>query len=47
MLKNIPMGRIAVPEDIAGGVMFLVSDESRYVTGITLDINGGRYVYGN
>lgn len=47
MLKNIPMGRVAVPEDIAGGVLFLVSDESRYVTGITLDINGGRYVYGN
>ena len=47
MLKNIPMGRIAVPEDIAGGVMFLVTDESKYVTGITLDINGGRYIYGN
>lgn len=47
MVANIPMGRICQPEDIAGGVMFLVSDESRYVTGITLDITGGRYVYGN
>ncbi|MFZ5974660.1 MAG: SDR family NAD(P)-dependent oxidoreductase [Bacillota bacterium] len=47
MLKDIPMGRICQPEDIAGGVMFLVTDESRYVTGITLDITGGRYVYGN
>lgn len=47
MLADIPMGRIGQPEDIAGGVMFLVSDESRYVTGITLDITGGRYMYGN
>ena len=47
MIGDIPMGRICQPEDIAGGVMFLVSDESRYVTGITLDITGGRYVYGN
>ena len=47
MISNIPMGRLCQPEDIAGGVLFLVSDESRYVTGITLDITGGRYVYGN
>ncbi|MBO8127567.1 MAG: SDR family oxidoreductase [Firmicutes bacterium] len=47
MKKNIPLGRVAEPEDIAGGVLFLVSDEARYITGITLDINGGRYIYGN
>lgn len=45
--KNVPLGRLAEPEDIAGAVLFLVSDESRYITGITLDVNGGRYVYGN
>lgn len=45
--KDILLGRVAEPEDIAGGVLFLVSDESRYITGITLDINGGRYIYGN
>lgn len=47
MLNNIPMGRLCEPEDIAGGVVFLVTDESRYITGITLDITGGRYMYGN
>lgn len=46
-VKDIPMGRVAEPEDMAGVVMFLVTDESRYMTGITLDVNGGRYVYGN
>lgn len=46
-VKDIPMGRAAEPEDVAGVVLFLVSDESRYVTGITVDVNGGREVYGN
>jgi NAD(P)-dependent dehydrogenase (short-subunit alcohol dehydrogenase family) len=46
-VKDIPMGRVATPEDIAGVVLFLVTDESRYVTGITIDVNGGRYIYGN
>ena len=41
------MHRMATPEDIAGAVMFLVSDESKYVTGITVDVTGGRYIYNN
>lgn len=47
MLANIPMHRMATPQDIAGVVMFLVSDESQYVTGITVDATGGRYIYNN
>jgi len=43
--KNAPLGRTCQPEDIAGAVMFLVSDESAYVTGITLDVTGGEYIY--
>lgn len=46
-VNDIPMGRVAVPEDMAGVVLFLVTEESRYMTGVTLDVNGGRYVYGN
>lgn len=42
----IPMGRIAQPGDMAGVVLFLVSDESRYMTGTTLHVNGGKYMYG-
>lgn len=47
MLKKIPMGRKCTPEDVAGAVMFLVSDESKYVTGISIDVTGGRYIYNN
>lgn len=44
MLDQIPLGYIAEPEDVAHCVAFLLSPESRYVTGHTLDVNGGMYV---
>lgn len=41
-LERTPIGRLAEPDDIAGVVTFLASDESRYITGATIDVNGGR-----
>lgn len=41
ILSNIPMGAIGSPSDIAAGVVYLASDEAKYVTGQTLHINGG------
>jgi len=40
-----PLGRIAEPDDIAAMAVFLASDGSRHVTGQTLHINGGQYLY--
>jgi 3-oxoacyl-[acyl-carrier protein] reductase len=40
-LKMIPLGRIGTPEDVAGAVRFLASDEASYITGHVLNINGG------
>jgi len=42
--SQIPVGYIGRPEDIAAGVLYLSSDEARYVTGQTLRINGGLYM---
>jgi len=39
--KRVPMGRMARPEEIAAAVVFLASEESGYVTGTTLSVNGG------
>jgi 3-oxoacyl-[acyl-carrier protein] reductase len=40
-MKMIPLGRIGTPEDVAGAVAFLSSDEASYITGHVLSINGG------
>lgn len=38
---NVPMGRLAAAEEIAGPVVFLCSDEASYITGVNLPIDGG------
>jgi cyclopentanol dehydrogenase len=40
-LPLTPIGRLAVPQDIANGILFLASDESSYMTGSELVIGGG------
>ena len=43
-LSRIPMGRAALPEEIASTVLFFASSLSSYVTGTVLDVNGGSYM---
>ncbi|MBW1767486.1 MAG: SDR family oxidoreductase [Deltaproteobacteria bacterium] len=41
MRKAIPLGELGVPQDVADAVLFLASEESKYITGETLNVNGG------
>ena len=41
MLSRIPMGRFGEPEEIAKGVLYLASDESAWITGSELVLDGG------
>ena len=44
IIAQIPMGRIAEPEDIANAVAFFASDQSNFITGQTLLVNGGHWM---
>jgi len=43
--KSIPIGHIAQPEEIANVIAFLASDESSYMCGACVEVNGGKPVY--
>jgi NAD(P)-dependent dehydrogenase (short-subunit alcohol dehydrogenase family) len=43
LLKGlIPLGRLGIAEDVAGAVLYLASDDAAWVTGATIDVNGGQ-----
>ena len=42
--KRMPIGRIAMPEDIAAVILFLASDDAAYLAGETIEINGGMFM---
>jgi len=41
IIKKIPLGRLAKTEEIANGILFLLTDYASYITGEILDVNGG------
>ena len=45
IVSEIPLGRVGHAEDVAGACLFLVSDLAAYVTGATLDVNGGSHMH--
>ena len=44
LIRQIPLGRLGRPEDVAGAVAFLASPAADYVTGCTLHVNGGMFM---
>jgi 3-oxoacyl-[acyl-carrier protein] reductase len=43
--NEVPLKRLGKPEDIAGACLYLSSDLSKYVTGETINVNGGLYIH--
>jgi 3-oxoacyl-[acyl-carrier protein] reductase len=44
LIQQIVLGRFGTPEDVAGAVLWLASDEAAYVTGTCLNVSGGLYI---
>lgn len=42
IISNIPLRRLGTPEEVANTILFLVTPQSSYLTGVVIDINGGR-----
>lgn len=45
IVRDIPLRRLGTPRDVAGACLFLASDLSNFVTGATLDVNGGLHIH--
>lgn len=41
-MAEIPLRRPAQPEEISAAILFLASDDASYMTGVIMDVNGGR-----
>lgn len=43
-ISNVPLGRLGEVSDVANTALFLASDESKFMTGINLEVDGGRAI---
>jgi 3-oxoacyl-[acyl-carrier protein] reductase len=43
-LSSIPLGRLSTPQDIANAALYLASDDAEFITGVALEVDGGRCV---
>jgi 3-oxoacyl-[acyl-carrier protein] reductase len=41
---SIPLGRPSTPEDVANAALYLASDEANFITGVCLEVDGGRSI---
>lgn len=43
-LSNVPLGRLGEVDDVANATLFLASEEGKFLTGVNLDVDGGRTI---
>ena len=44
LIEGVPLGRLAEPLDVAAAVLFLASEDAGFLTGVCLDVDGGRSI---
>jgi len=44
LMQSIPVGRLGTPGDVAAAVLFLLGEDASYITGTTIDVNGGMHM---
>jgi 3-oxoacyl-[acyl-carrier protein] reductase len=44
LISSIPMGRMSTPKDVANAVLYLASDEAEFITGVCMEVDGGRCI---
>jgi 3-oxoacyl-[acyl-carrier protein] reductase len=44
LLNQVPLRRLGTPADVASAVLFLLGDGASYITGATVDVNGGMFM---
>jgi 3-oxoacyl-[acyl-carrier protein] reductase len=44
LVSSIPMGRMSTPKDVANAVLYLASDEAEFITGVCMEVDGGRCI---
>ncbi|MBV8424261.1 MAG: SDR family oxidoreductase, partial [Candidatus Eremiobacteraeota bacterium] len=42
--SSVPLGRLSTPRDVANAVLFLASDEAAFLTGVAIEVDGGRCI---
>ena len=45
IIPQIPQGRLGAPEEVAGLIIYLASNEAAFVTGANISINGGQHMF--
>ena len=43
-IATVPLGRLSEPKDIASACLYLASDEAEFITGVVLEVDGGRTI---
>ena len=43
-IATVPLGRLSTPQDIANAALFLASEDAEFLTGVVLEVDGGRCI---